>query len=66
MATPHTYICLQTLADELGRKLFPVKRSLEAHGYSIIKVMVDGQPRDAVKVSDAEAWKAGLNTPRVR
>lgn len=60
------WIRLQTLADELGRKLFPVKRSLIAHGFTVVKVMVNGKPRDAVTIADAEAWKSSLNTPKVR
>jgi hypothetical protein len=60
------YIRLRTLADELGKKLFPVKRSLVAAGYQIDRVRVNGQWRDAVTVKDARAWKAGRNTPNVR
>jgi hypothetical protein len=60
------WIRLQTLADERGQKLFAVKRSLVKNGYTIHQVVVNGQPRDAVSIHDAEQWKAGLNTRQVK
>lgn len=63
--TEDRYIRLQTLADLLGRSLFSVKRSVDNAGYQVHKVRVAGQWRNAVTVADAEAWKAGLNTPNV-
>jgi hypothetical protein len=62
----YDYVRLQTLADEMGQKLWPVAQSVRRMGIRIFKVSVEGMPRNAISEVDAVRWKASRNTPNVR